>query len=105
VTIRFLGVAQAELDEAVDWYKALSPDLGDAFLIEAIRVFRLIEQYPKAWHPMGENIRRCRLARFPYGIIYTEDGGDRLIVAVVHMHRAPRYWCDRLAPDLGRSDK
>jgi len=46
VTIRFLAAAQAELDEAVDWYKALSPDLGDAFLIEAIRVFRLIEQHP-----------------------------------------------------------
>jgi hypothetical protein len=54
-----------ELDEAVEWYKRLSPDLGNAFLIEAIRVFRLIEQHPEAWHPMAENIRRCRLTRFP----------------------------------------
>lgn len=96
MTIRFLTVAQTELDEAVDWYISLSPDLDDAFVIEAIRVLRLIEQYPKAWHPMAENIRRCRLARFPYGVIYMEDGGDQLVLAVAHLHRAPLYWLDRL---------
>jgi toxin ParE2 len=98
VTLRFLAVAQAELDEAVEWYKALSPDLGDAFLIEAVRVFRLIEQHSQAWHPMAEKIRRCRLARFPYGVIYSEDGDDQLILAVAHLHRAPLYWRDRLEP-------
>ena len=98
MTIRFLAVAQAELDEAIDWYEASSPDLGNAFLFEAVGVFHLIAHYPQAWHPMAENICRCRLTRFPYGIIYSEDGDDQLILAVAHLHRAPLYWRDRLGP-------
>lgn len=96
MTLRFLDVAQAELDEAFDWYAAISPELGDAFLAEAFRVFRLIEQYPHAWHPMSSTLRRCRLTRFPYGVIYTEEGGNQLIVAVAHLHREPFYWRARL---------
>jgi toxin ParE2 len=96
VTIRFLKAAQTELDEAVDWYRAGSPELGDAFMVEAIRVLRLIEIYPQAWHPMAENIRRCRFTRFPYGIIYAESGNDQLVIAVAHLHRRPLYWRNRL---------
>jgi hypothetical protein len=96
VILRFLDVAQAELDEAFEWYRAISRDLGEAFLIEAFRIFRLIEQYPRAWHPASKSSRRCRLARFPYGVIYAEEGDDQLIVAVAHLHREPLYWRARL---------
>jgi len=33
VTVRFLDIAEIELDEAIDWYKEQAPGLGDAFLI------------------------------------------------------------------------
>ena len=39
---------------------------------------------------------RCRLSRFPYGLIYTIDHGDVLVLAVAHLHRHPDYWHDRL---------
>jgi hypothetical protein len=96
VTIQFLYVAQIELDDAITWYNAQAIGLGDAFLIEAIKTFRLIEQYPDAWHRLSRNTRRCRLARFPYGIIYTSDADSELVIAVAHLHRAPQYWRDRL---------
>ena len=35
------------------------------------------------------------MARFPYGIIYTTDGNDLLVIAVAHLHRQPNYWRDR----------
>jgi hypothetical protein len=41
-------------------------------------------------------IRRCRLARFPYGLIYGVDDETVVIVAVAHLHRRPRYWIDRI---------
>jgi mRNA-degrading endonuclease RelE of RelBE toxin-antitoxin system len=41
-------------------------------------------------------VRRCRLRRFPYGLIYAIDRGDILIVAVAHAHRRPDYWRDRM---------
>ena len=95
MTIRLLAVAQAELDDAITWYNAQAPGLGDAFLVEVLKVFRLIEQHPHAWQEMVATIRRCRLARFPYGVIYAADGAGVLILAISHMHRAPLYWRKR----------
>jgi hypothetical protein len=70
--------------------------LGNAFRIDAVKAFRLIERNPLAWHPLTGNIRRYRLSRFPYGVVYAPDDGDILAVAVAHLHRAPSYWRDRL---------
>ena len=43
--IRLLDVAQQELDEAVEYYNAESPGLGDRFLIEALAAFERIKQF------------------------------------------------------------
>jgi hypothetical protein len=55
-----------------------------------------IVRFPQAWHPLGEGVRRCRLSRFQYGLIYTVENGDILVLAVAHLHRRPDYWRDRL---------
>ena len=96
MTIRFLEVAEIELDQAVQWYNAQAPGLGDAFLIEVLSAADRIAQLPQAWHPLGEGLRRCRLSRFPYGLIYAIENGDVLVLAVAHLHRRPEYWRDRL---------
>ena len=96
MTIKLFEAAEVELAEAIAWYDGQAPGLGEAFLIEALRVFRLIEQYPAAWHPLSESTRRCRLARFPYNVVYAQEQGDLLVIAVAHLHRAPGYWRDRL---------
>ena len=71
MSVRFLEVAQRELDEAVIYYNSQTPGLG-------------------------ERMRRCLLRRFPYGLIYHEELGDILNVAMAHLHRQPEYWRDRL---------
>lgn len=48
MNIRLLEPAQAELDEAIGWYAGQAPGLGDAFLLETIKVLKLIEQFPHA---------------------------------------------------------
>ena len=95
MNIRLLAPAQAELDEAIAWYAEQAPGLGDAFLIETLKVFRLIEQFPAAWHPLGPNTRRCRVNRFPYAVVYSLDGDDLLVIAIAHQHREPLYWRNR----------
>jgi hypothetical protein len=61
-----------------------------------LRIFGLLEQYPRAWHPLGGGIRRCRLSRFPYAVIYAPEPEEILVIAIMHMHRRPGYWRDRL---------
>jgi len=96
MNIRLLEPAQAELDEAIAWCAEQAVGLGDAFLIEALKTIQLIKQFPRAWHPLTPEIRRCRLRRFPYSVIYTQDGFDLLVLAVAHQHCKPGYWRSRL---------
>ena len=94
--IKFLEIAQIELDKAVEYYNSESPELGDSFLLEALNAIGLISHFPKAWHPFGNVTRRCQLRRFPYGIIYQTLATEILIVAVANLHRKPDYWKDRI---------
>ena len=96
MTVRLLEIAEIELDQAVHWYGEQAPGLGEAFLIEVLSTADRIARFPEAWHSLGEGIRRCRLSRFPYGLIYTIDNDAILVLAVAHLHRRPDYWRDRL---------
>lgn len=94
--VSLLAPAQRELDEAVSCYEAQVAGLGDAFLLETLRVFDLIARYPDAWHPLGVAVRRCRLSRFPYGVIYASEPEGIIVLAVMHLHRKPDYWRERV---------
>lgn len=98
MSLRLLEPAQAELDEAIGWYAEQAPGLGDAFLLETLKVLKLVEQFPQAWHPLTPEIRRCRLKRFPYSVVYTLDAEGILVLAVAHQHRKPGYWRNRILP-------
>ena len=98
MTVRLLEVAQQELDEAVIHYNGELPGLGDAFVLETVAAIDRIRRFPEAWQPLGKEIRRCRLRRFPYGLIYARDRDEILILAVAHTRRKPDYWRDRLKP-------
>ncbi|MBF0186291.1 MAG: type II toxin-antitoxin system RelE/ParE family toxin [Magnetococcales bacterium] len=97
--VRFLEVARQELDEAIFFHDAQAPGLGKAFLGEILATLDLIRRYPTGWHPLSAETRRCRLRRFPYGLIYHADDAEILIIAVAHLHRRPDYWRDRLKDD------
>lgn len=95
MNVRFLVPAQLELDEAVSWYEAQSEGLGQEFLDELDRAVRRVVAYPASCEMITAPLRRCLLARFPYGLIYGREGDAIIIVAVAHLHREPRYWIDR----------
>jgi plasmid stabilization system protein ParE len=89
--IRLLDVARQELDDALEYYNAEVPGLGDQFLLEALSTFDRIKEFAKAWHPYT----RCQTRRFPYGIVYEILESEILVIAIAHMHRQPGYWRDR----------
>jgi hypothetical protein len=70
--IRFLEIAQIELDESVEYYNGESLGLGDSFLLEVLTAIERIEHFPNAWHPFSSITRRCRLRRFPYADLSIE---------------------------------
>ena len=92
--VRFLEPAQYELDDAVNYYNAQAPNLGQSFLLEVLTSLDRICLWPDAWHQVSINTRRCQLKRFPYGIIYSKVNNTILVIAIGHLHRRPEYWLD-----------
>jgi toxin ParE2 len=70
MNIKFLTLAQQEVDDAVFWYSNQDEDASLEFLDELDRAVRLIKSYPIAFTEVEPEIRRCLLARFPYALIY-----------------------------------
>ena len=95
--VRFLKPAQLEVDDAFVWYETQSKGLGMQFLDEFDRAIRRISAYPLANSEIDDDLRRCLLFRFPYGIIYGIDSEIIVVVAVAHQHREPEYWMDRFS--------
>jgi hypothetical protein len=94
--VDFFTIARSELDEAVEYYNSERVGLGDDFLIEILEAIGRIRTYPQGWPPFHRGTRRCRLQRFPYGLIYMIEEGAIIIVAVANLHRLPDYWIDRI---------
>ena len=99
--VKFLEVAQIELDEAFEYYESLQSGLGFRFLNELnLSKFRIIK-FPHSYSRIGQFSRRCLIQKFPYSIIYEyiEAEKEIIIVAVSHLHRRPDYWMDRKLSD------
>ena len=97
MNVRLLAPAAAELDEAVAWYAAQAPALDQRFIDEMLMARKRIAERPHAWHPLGDGVRRFRLGRFPYGLIYVVEADEVVVLAVAHLHRKPNYWRRRLS--------
>ena len=94
--VRFLTLAQQEVDEAVAWFEERAEGRGVNFLDELDRVVRLVKAYPFASPQIDREIRKRLFARFPYSLIYGIDRNKIVVIAVAHSRRAPHYWADRL---------
>jgi toxin ParE2 len=94
--VRLLQPAWRELRVAVSYYNLRGANLGTEFREEAWATIQRIQEFPLAWHPLGGTIRRCRMVRFPYGIIYDPSATDILIIAVACLHQQPEYWRERV---------
>ena len=57
-----------------------------------------VRRMPHACTVLESSVRKCNLIGYPLGLIYAEQGGDILILALAHLHRRSGYWRDRLSP-------
>jgi len=92
MTYRFLPPAGREVREAARFYEEKASGLGFDFIAEVRAAIRRVLAHPQAWFLLGDEFRRCRTARFPYGIIYTVETDPILVVSVMHLHRRPDTW-------------
>ena len=95
MTVRFLAIAAQEYQDAFDHYESVVENLGEDFKEAVVEALGRIQDFPNAWQKVSPRTRRCRLARFPYGVVYQRRKQEILVVAIMHLRREPEYWVSR----------
>jgi plasmid stabilization system protein ParE len=96
MNVTYLGAADAEFQEAIDYYNEQRAELGFEFSDEVKQTVERVRNYAKAWTPLSKRTRRCQVHRFPYSIIYEVRIDVIIIVAIQHHRRKPENWRKRL---------
>lgn len=90
--IGLLPEARLELLESLGHYEAQRNGLGSRFLEAVADSLDRIRRHPEAFREIEAGCRQCRVLRFPYGLVYRLRAEHIEIIAVMHLHRRPRYW-------------
>lgn len=97
MNLRFHSEALDDYEESADYYQAISVVVAKRFVSEIERSIQNIKSHPLACPVIEDDVRRCLLKRFPFGIYFSIEHDHILILAVMHLSRRPRYWADRMS--------
>src|SRR6187431_3362817 len=84
-----------EAAEAARWYGQRSEAAGAAFLAAFESAIDSIAEAPLRYPTYVAETRRCRLRRFPIGVVFRVTNDEIQVIAVAHERRRPAYWVDR----------
>ena len=88
--------ADAEYAEAAEYYTGDGLALGGRFYEEIEALIVAITSAPGRFREFDPPARRHLAKGFPFAVVYLDEPERVWIVAVMHLHRAPGYWRDRL---------
>ena len=95
IPFEFHPDALREADASASFYKSKQAGLEKRFLAALEDAITRIRINPLIYHKMEANIRKCRLTRFPYGLVYRVTDDCIEIIAVMHLRQSPGFWKDR----------
>jgi plasmid stabilization system protein ParE len=87
--------AEAEINEAADFYDIESSGLGSVFIDEIQRAIVNISEFPEVAPLIRGRVRKRPIAKFPYSMVYSVRPNEIRILAVAHQKRRPFYWRGR----------
>ncbi|MFA6012595.1 MAG: type II toxin-antitoxin system RelE/ParE family toxin [Desulfobacteraceae bacterium] len=77
-----------EYSEAAHYYASVSPSLAISFVTQIEDGINQILMYPEAWTEIEEDVRRYLTKQFPFGIYYTIESNDSILIqAIMHLRR------------------
>ena len=87
--------AEQDMREAYSWYEQQMPGLGANFLLYIDAQLRSLQRNPLQYPVVHQEVRRCLVRRFPYGIFYMVEDKRVVVLAVFHAKRDPKSWQER----------
>ena len=88
--------AEAEFQEAIEYYEERQENLGHDFALEIHSAIQRALDFPETWPTLRGEVRRSLVHRFPFGILYAIEEKGIFVVAVMHLHKQSDYWVDRI---------
>jgi len=88
--------ADAEYAVAAEYYASVSPNLGGRFYDEIERLIAEIGRAPKRFRQYDPPARRNLGRSFPFAVVYLDEPDCVWVVAIMHLHRDPDYWKQRI---------
>jgi hypothetical protein len=95
ITVKFLELAQSEVDDAFEAYEYQKKYQGYAFVQDVKETLTLIKTYPSIWSKSSSQTQRCLLKNFPYGIIYQKKDDILYVVAFMNLRKKPIHWVSK----------
>ena len=97
-SLRFLRRAEADLEEAVSWYEARSPQVARRFEDAVTSALDRLAGMPEMYALVDDRHRLCPLRKSPYVLVYRYEAADDevVVVAVVHTSQDPPTWRSRV---------
>jgi plasmid stabilization system protein ParE len=93
--------ALIEFEEASRYYTSQQPGAGLRFVASVEDAIHRIVEAPFRGRILEDDVRRCLTRIFPYAVLYSVEPEFVLIIAVMHCHREPGYWRERISGKAG----
>lgn len=78
------------------WYLKESLRAAENFEADVRAAFAVIEEGPERWPLSPLGVRRYKLKRFPYSVLYVHEAEGVFFLAIAHGNRGPGFWMPRL---------
>lgn len=96
-TVTLHPEAEADIEQAGDFYESRRTGYGERFRAEVDKALRQIGATPKAFAPYkGGPVRRRLLKGFPYAVYFVENDDTVFVYSVYNQRGKPDAWADRL---------
>lgn len=88
--VHFSAKASKEMEAAAIWYEEQGRGLGSEFVRAIDVALAKITRTPMLYTIALDDIRRCLLKKFPFGIFFSIESEQILIVSIFHSRRNPK---------------
>jgi hypothetical protein len=88
--------ARRDLLVAAQWYEAHRAGFGERLMQAVSDAVAAIGERPASFPKIYRSLRRAHVKGFPYGVFFTNDGDNCVVLGVHHLQRDPSIWRSRL---------
>jgi hypothetical protein len=89
--------ANVELTATAKHYRCQRLELARDFLRAWRAALQAVQERPDRFSYFSAPVRRCRIAGFPYKLVYEELPDCIHVLALAHDSRDPDYWKPRMS--------